>query len=200
MTQASPASGKPELRRGLLAQRRALSCPHRTHLSQIICDQLRAWVPFRESNSIAFYIPMASEVDIMPLLLEAQRQGKRTFLPRVTSSPEHSTLDFCPTLGESDLVRHPLGVMQPPEEARPGKSGDISLFLVPGVGFSTSGARLGFGKGYYDRGLKRFGHGALRVGVGFAFQVVDSIIQDPWDVPMDYLINEDGVLPCRRVG
>jgi 5-formyltetrahydrofolate cyclo-ligase len=71
------------------------------------------------------------------------------------------------------------------------------LLFVPGVAFTPQGARLGMGAGYYDR-LNLEGGAALSVGLAFDFQVIDSIPQDGWDRPVDWVVTDQReIRACR---
>ena len=67
------------------------------------------------------------------------------------------------------------------------------VFLVPGVAFDPRGVRLGRGAGCYDRALARHPT-ALRVGLAYEMQVVPSLPEATWDVPMDAVVTEARVL------
>jgi 5,10-methenyltetrahydrofolate synthetase len=62
-------------------------------------------------------------------------------------------------------------------------------FLVPGIGFDFNGARLGRGKGYYDRYLEN--KKVLKVGVAWTQQIIEKIPVDQHDCHMDFIITED---------
>ena len=61
--------------------------------------------------------------------------------------------------------------------------------LVPGVGFDLSGARLGRGKGYFDRYLKD--KDILSIGVTWSEQVIEKIPMEQYDCYLDFIITED---------
>lgn len=61
----------------------------------------------------------------------------------------------------------------------------LDLVVVPGVAFTREGARLGRGRGYYDRYLSRPGLRAFCIGVCFAHQLVDTLPVEPHDRTMD---------------
>lgn len=68
-------------------------------------------------------------------------------------------------------------------------AGDIDVMLIPGLGFSAQGDRLGRGKGFYDRYLNNFK--GLKVGVCFDCQWSEvKLPADSWDIKMDYIITE----------
>tara|TARA_B110001454_G_C12723330_1_gene436753 strand:- start:43285 stop:43914 length:630 start_codon:yes stop_codon:yes gene_type:complete len=75
---------------------------------------------------------------------------------------------------------------------------DIQLMLIPGLGFSLSGERVGRGKGFYDRYLKNFK--GLKVGVCFDCQLSEaSLPTDSWDIKMDYIITETKCIDVRKL-
>jgi 5-formyltetrahydrofolate cyclo-ligase len=61
-------------------------------------------------------------------------------------------------------------------------------FLVPGVGFDLNGARLGRGKGFYDRYLET--RTVLKIGVAWSEQLVKKIPIEQHDAHMDFIITE----------
>ena len=64
----------------------------------------------------------------------------------------------------------------------------IDFAIVPGVAFDRQCFRMGRGKGYYDRVLPLLS--CAKAGICFAFQIVENVPVDEWDVPMDYVITE----------
>jgi 5-formyltetrahydrofolate cyclo-ligase len=66
----------------------------------------------------------------------------------------------------------------------------IDLFVVPGLGFSRDGKRLGRGGGYYDATLRAASEESRRVGLAFAEQIVDALPVNSEDVDMDLVVTE----------
>lgn len=60
--------------------------------------------------------------------------------------------------------------------------------FVAGVGFDLDGARLGRGKGFYDRYLEN--SNALRIGLCWTEQLRDKIPVEGHDIHMDFIITE----------
>ena len=63
---------------------------------------------------------------------------------------------------------------------------NIDIWFVPGVVFSKTHHRLGFGKGIYDQLLSKTT--GYKIGIGYQFKGVPEWQSDPWDIPMDHLI------------
>jgi 5-formyltetrahydrofolate cyclo-ligase len=61
-------------------------------------------------------------------------------------------------------------------------------FMVPGVGFDLQGARLGRGKGFYDRYLEE--KKVLKIGLAWSEQIVEKIPVESHDSHMDFIITE----------
>lgn len=72
----------------------------------------------------------------------------------------------------------------------------IHVMLIPGLGFSVLGERLGRGKGFYDRYLNNYK--GFKIGVCFDCQVSEvSLPTDSWDIKMDYIITETKCIDLR---
>jgi 5-formyltetrahydrofolate cyclo-ligase len=74
---------------------------------------------------------------------------------------------------------------------------ELDLVMVPGVAFDRQGGRLGYGKGYYDRLLRRIRRDALAAAVAFECQIVDAIPMLEYDVFMDKVITEETIYEGR---
>jgi 5-formyltetrahydrofolate cyclo-ligase len=101
------------------------------------------------------------------------------------------------------------GILEPdPEHCEPVDADDIDLLLVPGVGFDPKTfARLGRGKGHYDRFLEglrqRFTAARLPapvvLGVAYQCQLVD-VPAEPHDQPMDGIVTDKAFLRTPQPG
>ena len=73
--------------------------------------------------------------------------------------------------------------------------GGLDLILMPGLGFTRSGDRLGRGKGYYDTYLekyqKQFGKKPTTIALAFFEQICDTIPTTELDVPVDVVLFEN---------
>ncbi len=72
-----------------------------------------------------------------------------------------------------------------------------AMVLAPLVGFDRASYRLGYGGGYFDRTLAALRPRPFAIGVGFAFQQLETIYPQPFDVPMDLIVTETSNLPAR---
>jgi 5-formyltetrahydrofolate cyclo-ligase len=90
-------------------------------------------------------------------------------------------------------VPNPLGILEPAADAPSVPFASVNVVLAPGLVFDARGARLGFGRGFYDRLFTQLRPDVLRIGVTCEALMVDRLPSDPWDVPMTHLATEGGV-------
>ena len=182
---------KRELRQDLFARLRTLDLEERAGRSSAIREFLRDDPDFRSARVVFSYLPLPTEPDLAPLL--AETSGKTWAFPRVTIEDR---LAFHLMDRTSDGNRGGHGIHEPdPLRHDEIAAGKADLILIPGVGFdSTTLARLGRGKGHYDRFLAE----ALAspkpprlVGVAFSLQLAD-VATESHDVPMDRILTDQG--------
>ncbi|MEA9355034.1 5-formyltetrahydrofolate cyclo-ligase [Bacteriovorax sp. PP10] len=70
------------------------------------------------------------------------------------------------------------------------------IIIVPGLGFTSDGKRLGRGKGFYDRYLEEAS--VIKIGIGFEMQIEQDIPTDPHDVKMDFVVTDHRILKINR--
>jgi len=178
---------KKDLRKELLKKRTALPTNIRKELDTKIVSNLLSLSEVRESEKVLLYCPSKGEPNIYPLLKTFLKQGKSLALPRVKGNEIEAVVvkDLrCLKEGAFNIPEPPEGRVIEPEE--------LDSVVLPGIAFDREGNRLGFGKGFYDRLLKRVS--APKVGVAYSFQVLDSLPTDSWDVPVDVVVTEKEVI------
>ena len=145
---------------------------------------------FLEAPTVAIYSALPWEVDLKPLW---QKRPDACVLPKVL--PESNGLEFYRIADWNDLKPGFFGILEP--EVAPGfqvSHWEIgSLILVPGVAFDEKGARIGSGKGCYDRFLPLLPKGVHVWGVCLSEQYRDqSLQQESTDVRMGAVVTDIG--------
>jgi len=159
-----------------------------TEGSERIRAHLAVWMAERAvyGLKVASFAALPGEVDLLPLICAIP--SVRWCFPRVIGN----NLRFSMVEHESDLIPGALGIREPLIEAAGIAPGLIDVFLVPGLAFDLStGARLGRGRGYYDRSLALANRNAFLIGVGFSCQMT-RVPTEPHDRSMDAIICESG--------
>ena len=138
---------------------------------------------FQTARTICLYNSLPDEVDTAMLLAKALLMGKRVLLPKVVGDELELRIHT-----PGSLLSGAYGIMEPTGELFPVESyHEIDLAIIPGVAFDRLGARLGRGKGYYDRLLSQMPN-AYKIGICFPFQLLERLPSEPHDVLMNEVI------------
>ncbi len=159
--------------------------------SDAIVRTLEGVLRERPGGGVLGFHPLAGEPDIRPLLEQAIASGRTVCLPEVdwdrrTMAPAR--------LNGLDQVREGRHGVVEPLPGEPIDIEDISVVLVPGLGFDDQGRRLGRGGGFYDRFLAACPHHVLPVGIGFREQLMERIETGPTDIPLPMIITDAGII------
>ncbi len=184
---------KTEIRKLNKEQRRNMDKYEVEHKSQLAAEYFVASDIYKNSAVIMLYMPLGNETDTSAIINQAFRDGKRVVFP-VT---DLNSGDITPYYANNNTefaegafsVREPINADIAPAE-------EIDTVIVPGIAFDRKGARIGFGKGCYDRFLRQFS--AVKVGFCYEFQLCDKIYADAHDINMDFLVTENGLTDCGQ--
>lgn len=186
---------RPALRRKLREARRALSPAEQRLAARRLYRQLAQHPLFRRSRHIALYLPNDGEIDPRPLLREAQRRGKATYLPVLNPWPRTRMVFQQVSAGEQ-LKPNRFGIAEPRHCAKRQRAAwTLDLLLMPLVGFDEGGGRLGMGGGFYDRSLayrvrRKKSHKPTLLGLAHECQKVDRLPLASWDVPLQATVTD----------
>jgi 5-formyltetrahydrofolate cyclo-ligase len=178
---------KQSIRSRMLAMRKHLAAETCLSLSLQIQGRLLESREFQTAATVALYSPVLNEVFTEQVFHEALAGGKLVAYPRVRGNE----LEFVQVLDPSDLRQGTFGVLEP-VGMRIVSPESIDLAVVPGVAFDRAGHRLGYGKGFYDRGLHGSRCPGFLAGLCFEQQLVDRLPAEEHDVRMDILFTEKG--------
>lgn len=187
---------KAALRKQLMHRRATLPSLERQQAEQQIITALSHDPDWQQAKKIASYLAVNSEVNLTSLHDLIWHSQKQLFIPVI----KHEILQFAAYFPDGPLQVNQYQITEPVGEDSVSID-TLDLILVPLVGFDKRGQRLGMGKGYYDKTLaplmtltKR----PLLIGVAFACQQTDILPADKWDIPLDKIITENGMIrPCR---
>ncbi len=145
---------------------------------------------FKKAQCICFYVSLPSEVDTTGMIDEALKQGKRVLVP--LANLENKELSLYEIKSRTrDLKKGAQGVMEPRvDKTRLVRLEEAECLVVPGAAFDKKNHRLGRGKGYYDRFLKKFGPKVLKIGLAFSFQVVSRVPTEDHDASVDKVLTD----------
>jgi 5-formyltetrahydrofolate cyclo-ligase len=90
----------------------------------------------------------------------------------------------------ADLVPGVWGIREPAQHCPPVDPATVDFLLVPGVAFTPSGARLGYGGGFYDRLLALLDRRTVRIAGAFQLQMVEQLPEGPQDQRVSKIVTE----------
>ena len=178
---------RKEQRVSLLARRMACSPAERATWNEAILRFIATGFPVLRELVVGFCWPYKGEVDPRPLIHQLRAKGARVVLPTVVAKQQ--PLEFREWWPGAPMKAGALGIPMP--EGTPVLAPDA--VLVPPVGFSEQGWRLGYGGGYFDRTLAAMAPQPLKICVAHEVSRIPTIHPQPHDIPMDFVVTEAGI-------
>ncbi len=181
---------KEDIRKHYLSERNALDATVQIQASQRVCERILSLQLYKNAQHIALYQAIDKEIDTHQILLNALRQQKQIYLPVIQPG---ETLNFVEFEKHDRLALNRFKIPEPTRQ-EPFPIESLDILFMPLVAFDIRGARLGRGKGYYDKALMHQKPKKI-IGVAYAFQYhPEQIPCDTWDIPLDGVITEQSVI------
>lgn len=191
---ASVSDAKARLRAGMRGRRAGLEPAAVAAAGAAAARRLASLPVIAEARRVAAYRAVRGEIPLDGLL-DGERRDVFT-LPRVVGDD----LEFVAWREGQPFAPGSFGIPEP-VGGEVVALADHDAVLVPLTAFDRRGHRLGQGGGFYDRALASLPPEEARpvtVGVAYAFQQVDEVPRDPWDVPLDAVVTDTGTIVSDR--
>ena len=188
------AINKEAIRSSIRAFRSSLSEREWRSRSDRIRHHLGQFGLLKTSNRVHCFWPIEKnmEVDLRPLIRDLHSSGTEIVLPVV----EENHLRHVLFENEHSLKESPFGVMAPHKGVEVDAS-SLDLVIVPALAVDGSGHRLGYGGGHYDRFLSQAS--GIFITPVFREQIVDAIPADAHDIPVHFVVSEDGIIDIAQL-
>lgn len=181
---------KSSLRNLLLEKRDNTSFDLMKIASDKMQKRLKKIQEFREAQKIGAYYPVGSEILTQDIIQELLSKGKYVFLPKVIGDK----MEFRKISDFSSLEKGSFDIMEPKDDCQ--VDNKLDVILVPTVGISPTGVRLGYGHGYYDKFLAE--HKTATISLILEKQIVKNIPKSDHDILIDWIVTEDQILKTQR--
>lgn len=193
----SVGKDKSDLRKSLLAKRGSLTLTQMQEKSAAVQKIFFGMDEFASARHIMFFVSFRSEVMTFLMIKEALNLNKDVIIPSVIKHSKKLKLSHIEDFN-NDLTIGVYGILEPKaNQCTRAKKEILDIVLVPGTVFSKQGDRLGYGAGYYDRFLSELPDRVLKIALAYHLQIVDSVPTDEYDVRMDMIITENGIIHCK---
>lgn len=173
--------------------------PDKERVSELAVAALLGLPEYEQAATVLWYLDCRSELRTRQALPLALASDKRIVVPYCTVDEAGANkLGLWWLESMAELIIGKWKILEPPKDrwGEPGKEippEQIDLVIVPGVGFSRAGGRMGNGQGYYDRLLERVRFDCRLIGLCYECQLFDDLIVGPHDVFMDKVVTESAV-------
>jgi 5-formyltetrahydrofolate cyclo-ligase len=181
------SAAKAALRARHLARRRVRPHEERDAAATAVTGSLLHGLA--RARVVAAYVPDPEEPGHGRLPAAFTQLGARVLLPVVPAAG--TELDWAVDTGR--LVPGRFGLLEP-HGPRLGATavGTADVVVLPALGISRDGVRLGRGGGYYDRALRHVRPGAVLVAVVFDDELLDDLPAEPHDQRVTAVVTPSG--------
>ncbi len=152
--------------------------------SKVITEKLLNLDAIKDLKTFMVYNSFKNEVSTDKIISGLVSLGKIVCYP--------VTLDNVMVAGlplSSEFTLSKFGVPEPKEYK---VLDTVDAVIVPLIACDKNKNRIGFGKGYYDKFLSK--RNTLKIGVCYDFQVIENIMPNEWDIPLDVIITENQII------
>ncbi len=181
---------KKSLRKILLEKRDNTSANLMEIASKKIQKKLERIEVFKKAKKIGLYYPTGSEIYTNDIIQKLLSESKEVYLPKVIGE----NLEFKKINDFSDLESGKFDILEPKENCQSDNSLDV--IIVPCIGITSSGDRLGYGLGFYDRFLSK--NKIPTIAITLEKQIVKNIPVAQHDIQIDWIVTEDQLINTQR--
>jgi len=185
------SQNKTLIRKKIKSARNFLSTEERKKKSQLISSYVLNHCATIKAQTIFCYISFASEVSTIQILKNFFQLQKTVCVPKIVSGALQPII----VTNLDHLYKNQFGYLEP--IANQPITSKIDLCLTPGIAFTISGKRLGYGKGYYDQFFAKHPK-FTKIGLAFEIQILADLPTNSNDQLIDLLITEKGVIDCQE--
>ena len=182
---------KRDLRKQYLSQRKQQPPELLAAWSREIAAHLETTVEFQQAQMVMTYLSAHGEVETLKLVKKLLAAGRSVCVPLCDVRTHTMTAHRIDRLSSCTPVL--LGFWSR-QRRMPSLSKNIDFIVVPGCVFSRDKHRIGYGKGYYDKFLSLPQRRAVTAGLAYGFCLLDGFETDIYDVKLDMVVTETGVL------
>ena len=187
----SDMNSKAAVRKHLREVLAALTESQRHQKSLNACSLVAASPEFAAARVVMLFLSTPHEVDTASLALKSWQAGKTVVVPKVSWDQRRMLPVEISSLNTNMTTTGP-GVREP-VNGQPIPVDFVDLVIVPGLGFTADGHRIGRGMGFYDRFLAQPEFLGVSCGLGFEEQIVEKLPVLDHDMPLGMLATDRGI-------
>ena len=183
---------KKEIRILFKEKRRELSPSELNMRSEAICQLLFSHFQL-ENKRVSLFLPIErhKEINTYFILEKGLSLDVHIALPKM--NPETETLQHFYFESHSQLEVNSMGIPEP-KNGKIAKTKDLDFVFIPLLAFDDKGNRVGYGKGYYDKFLRKCSPTCVFIGLSLFDEMVTIDNVESHDIPLNYCITSTKVI------
>lgn len=159
--------------------------PNRLEKEKDIQNQLFEFLKANNIDKLAIYISFNNEFDTKRIIDYCLLNNIKIYIPKINKKDE---LDFYHFDGNySSLIKNKFSILEPNDNSSTLNNNNIKHMIIPGLACDKQGYRIGYGKGYYDKYIKK--HDTYKIGLYFKEQILDYIPHNEDDLCYDIVFS-----------
>jgi 5-formyltetrahydrofolate cyclo-ligase len=190
---------KDQVRKIYLQKRIGLSEAEFRQLNQKLADTFFSSIDLSSVKVLHTFLPIEKQKEVNTWLiierLKKDFKNIRVAVPRINN--QTSMLDNFYFEGMDQLEKNTWGILEP-KQGIPVPTEQLSIVLVPLLGFDKFGNRVGYGRGFYDKFLATCPPTCEKIGLSL-FPALNAIEgMGPNDLPMSKVITPQGCVIAKK--
>jgi 5-formyltetrahydrofolate cyclo-ligase len=187
-------AAKEQIRKDVAKVLNGFTEKQRVEKTRAIERKLFEFANFLEARIILLYVEGENEVRTKHILKRSFDFNKIVVLPAFDPERRKATI-LKVDHPDKDLQPGPRGVAEPnPARCKPVPIQKVDIAIIPGLAFDEKGARIGSGKGYYDRFIPELPATTRKVALAFEEQIIPQVPTESHDRHVDIIITDKRII------
>lgn len=179
---------KRYLRSEMKRLRKAIPEREKQDMDQRFCQAFLQMPEIANAQMVYCYVSRGTEPDTHDLIRSLLDRGISVAVPRVRGTK----MEFYQIGGTEDLKPGYMGILEPAVHCKKAEDRKAPV-LTPGLAFTETGDRIGYGGGFYDRFFDQEPE-HLRIAFSYPFQIVKTIPAGALDQKIHRIIIPDQMI------
>lgn len=181
---------KKQLRKTLIEKRKNISKDKKALYDKEISHKIIESDFFKNSGQVLVFSSTEDEFDTNLIVKSCRKEGKAVFYPICLDKT--GNMQFRRVDSPDDLQIGMYNISEPEAHCEEYKQKHNDLVIVPALSVDKNHCRIGYGKGYYDRFLKKFN--GVSVCPCYSEMCEDELPTDEYDIKVNIIVTEKEVL------
>lgn len=177
---------KKQIRQYMKTMRGNLCWNDKAKMDTIIFEKVINSDVYRNCKVLFIYVSYKNEVATHRIIGHGLANNKIVCVPQIVSLEKGMKSIRINSFDE--LKENSMGILEPLDNKIEVNPKEVDLLLMPGLAFDSKGGRLGYGGGFYDKYLTKCRKDAVKIGLCYDFQLIDSVPVGALDEPVDEVI------------